>query len=66
MKLSRGRLAKIFKKHNQSHKVCFEAKRKRNITCSSYRKKQNNNLHNKTLKRAFSCSNTRVPCEDFL
>lgn len=65
MKLSRGRIAKIFKKNNQSHKVSFDVKRKRNITCSSYRKKQNNNLHNKTLKRALSCKNTRVPCEDF-
>jgi hypothetical protein len=65
MKLSRGRLTKIFKKHNQSHKVSFVDKRKRNITCSSYRKKQNNNLHNKTLKRSFSCNNTRVPYEDF-
>jgi hypothetical protein len=65
MKLSRGRLAKIFKKHNQSHKVCFDAKRKRNITCSSYRKKQSNNLHNKTLKRSFGYKNTRVPCEEF-
>jgi hypothetical protein len=50
MKLTRGRLAKIRERKNESRKVLLCKKRERNITSSNWRKKQANNLQNKTLK----------------
>lgn len=49
MKWTRGKIARIQKKRNESHKVKLCLKKK-NITSSVWHKKQSNNLHNKTLR----------------
>jgi hypothetical protein len=51
MKLTKGKIAKIFKKKNESHKVLNKKIVQRNLTYSNLKKKQFANLHNKTLKK---------------
>jgi hypothetical protein len=52
MKLTKGKLAKIHKKKNESHRTNKGLKHmSKNITASAWKQKQNYNLHNKTLKK---------------